>query len=193
MRRRYGKLLVVVLLASLPVGVMVWLERSTAQRSEALRVARAELQRLEQQLSLLKAPEMQQSLSVLEEGLDVLRIRLVEALTQQERPAGVVKVEFDQSLLPRTLGGSGAEAVRVLRLQLDMHVQHAAAFLDMLALIDDATPLWPQEVQACTIHRLPEKNLKTGCVLDFYHWSPDSQQASRASGDRQGTDKGNVS
>jgi len=193
MLRSYGRLLAVLLVVSSLVSGMAWLDSTTAQHRDELRAARVELQRLEQQISLLNAPGMQQTLSVLEEGLDVLRIRLVEALTQQERPAGVVKLEFEQSLLPRTLDGAGSEAVNVLRLQLNMNVQHAAAFLGMLALIDDATPLWPSEMQACTIQRLPEKNLQTGCVLDFYHWSPDSQQLSGLDDHWARSGKGNAS
>ncbi|MGQ7845371.1 hypothetical protein ACUNV4_12890 [Granulosicoccus sp. 3-233] len=178
MTMRSGKLLLALCLGLISLLAIAWFDRMTAHRTETLRLARSELQTLQLQMNLLQTPDMGLTLAHLEEDLDALRIRLVELLTQHPRPEGVLAVEFEQSILPRALQDAGAETVRVLRLELEMVVQHAVAFLEMLARVDEAVPVWPHEVQACMIHRKTPEGLQLACVLDFYHWQASERQAS---------------
>lgn len=180
MLRRSGRLFLTLGFAAVSMMLMAWFDSMSADRAEALRMTRSELQTLEQQINLLKAPDMQKTLEVLEEDLDSLRIRLVEVLTQLPQPASVLSVEYEHAVLAQALEDTDSDTIKVLRLELRMVVQHAIGFLDMLTRIDEAIPVWPHDVQACMIQRTAQEHLQVACALDFYHWNSSQQQASMA-------------
>lgn len=180
MLRRSGRLFLALGFAAVSMMLMAWFDSMSADRAEALRVTRSDLQTLEQQINLLKTPDIQKTLEVLEEDMDSLRIRLVEVLTQLPQPASVLSVEYEHAVLSQALEDTDSDTIKVLRLELRMIVQHAMGFLEMLTRIDEAIPVWPHDVQACMIHRTTQEHLQVACALDFYHWNSGQQQASTA-------------
>lgn len=191
MLRRSIPLFIALSFVAVCASVIVWSSRETARLEESLRMSRSRHQLLEQQVSLVRSPGMQQRLAALEEDLDTLRIRLVEVLTQQARPVGVLSVDFEQLLLPALASDGEIGPVSVLRLELRLIVQHAIGFLEMLEQIDMGVAAWPHETQACRVQRIPEQRLQVECALDFYHWAAGRQQVSTRP-DGQGTRTGLV-
>lgn len=183
MRHGILSLTLLLCLSAIAVSTMIWFSSLTSDGLESLRVTRSEHQALQQQLSLLTSPDMQIALPLLDEDLDALRIRLVEALTQFPLPAGVIDVTYEQTIQTRTLEGSEPEPVHVLRMELSLVVQHSVGFLRMLERVDEASGIWPHDVRGCRIQRHAGQRLAAHCALNFYHWQADSQPAT-ASTDR---------
>ncbi len=162
-----------VLLGLLAVGLsgIFWFTSTTAEKVEDVRQSRAQHQQLEQQLALLQTPGIASLIDTLQEDLDALQIKLVEVVTQQPLPAGVQKVGYEQSIMPRAMDDEAGEAISVLRLELTLTVLHSRGLLDMLDRIDRSVGAWPHETRACELQRLPQQTLSAQCVVDFYHWS----------------------
>lgn len=175
MRHRLIGLFLALGVVTLSIAGIVWCDTMIKNQEEALRVQRSEQQILEQQVNLLQTPDMTRQSLALEEDLDALRIRLVEALTQIPQPVGVLSVDYEQAVLSAPLGSSTVEPVSVLRLQLTLTVQHAIGFLNLLQRIDEAIVVWPHETQACRLQRMPQNHLQVSCALDFYHWGPGAE------------------
>ncbi len=161
------------LLGLLAVGVsgLFWSTSTTAESVENVRLVRAQQQQLEQQLALLQSPGITPLINTLQEDLDTLRIKLVEIVTQQPPPAGVLNVGYEQTLLPQIMDAGTGEAINVLRLELTLRILHSGGLLNILDRIDRAVGAWPHETRACEIQRLPLQILSAQCVVDFYHWS----------------------
>jgi hypothetical protein len=168
--------LVMAMLASGIAG-MFWFARVTSDKFELVRLARAQLQTLDQQFNVLQSPGIAPLIDSLQEDLDTLQIRLVEVMTQQPAPAGVVQVGYEQTLLTQLQDEAGGDSVSVLRLNLNLTVRHSIGLLDMLDRIDDSVAHWPHEIRACELQRLPLQVLSAQCVVDFYHWTVDGQQS----------------
>lgn len=151
-------------------GGTFWLQSETVARVEGVRRIRAQHQQLEQQLARLQSPDIAPLIVTLQEDLDALQIKLVEVVTLQPLPAGVIKVGYEQVRLPQTMEGETGESINVLRLQLTLTLLHSRGLLDMLDRIDLAVGAWPQETRACELLRLPQQMLSAQCVVDFYHW-----------------------
>lgn len=172
-------------LMSVGMSGIVWFAKTTADKFEVVRLVRAQHQQLEQQLNLLNSPGIAKLVDTLREDLDALQIKLVEVMTQQPPPAGVLKVGYEQSLMPQALDAESGELISVLRLELYLTVQHSRGLLDMLNRIDRAVGAWPHETRVCELQRLPHQQLSAQCVVDFYHWSDSSEPESVQSGQWQ--------
>ncbi|ASJ76238.1 hypothetical protein [Granulosicoccus antarcticus] len=167
-----------IVLGFLAVGLggNYWFSSSTSDTIEDVRLTRSQYQTLEQQLNLLQSPGITPLLNTLQEDMDALQIRLVEVMTQQPLPTGVVQVEYEQSVLPHKLEEGNGESISVLRLTLDLAVLHAMGLLEMFDRIDRSIGMWPYETRACELHRLTQQGLSAQCVVDFYHWSDSAER-----------------
>ena len=165
--------LLAALLGLLTAGVsgLFWSTRTTAESVEDVRRIRAHHQQLEQQLALLQSPGITPLINTLQEDLDALRIKLIEVVTQQPLPAGVLNVAYEQTLMPQLLDSEDGQPIDVLRLELTVTVLHAKGLLDVLDNLDRAVGAWPYETRACELQRLPQQSLRAQCAIDFYHWS----------------------
>jgi hypothetical protein len=162
---------------------IAWSRHLEALRVEDLRQARVQRQILEQQAELLQLPGTAATLSRLHEDLDALQLRLIEILSQQTAPAGVLDIGYAQTILPAIpLGGHDATAT-IVRLDLSLVLQHSVALLGLLALLDEPVPAWPHETRACELSRLPAETLSAQCVVDFYHWDVYPRTISQAGSD----------
>jgi hypothetical protein len=174
---RWSIALAVVLgIAAVSLSGIVWLSQVSALRLERVREARAEHQLLQQQLHLLQQEDTAAIASSLNEDMESLQIRLVELLTRQRPPAGVLTVAYEQAVLQRLLATDEDEPVSVLRLDLKLTLQHSLGLVDMLERIDDSISTWPHEIRACELVRLPQQQLNARCVVDFYHWNHKPRQ-----------------
>lgn len=173
-----------VAIGLLAVGIsgIVWLESAMADKVEQLRLVRAQHQQLEQQLNLLQSSGIAPLIDALQEDLDALQIKLVEVMTQQPPPAGVLKIAYEQIMMPQALDDGVGTSISVLRLELNLTVQHAGGLLDMLDRINRSVRVWPHETRACELQRLPRQILSARCIVDFYHWTYGSEQESVQSG-----------
>lgn len=165
--------LLAALLGLLAIGVsgIFWSTRTTAESVENVRRVRVQHQQLEQQLALLQSPGIAPLINTLQEDLDALRIKLIEVVTQQPLPAGVLNVGYEQTLMPQLMDTGAGESIDVLRLELTLTVLHARGLLDVLENLDRAVGAWPHETRACELQRLPQQSLRAQCAVDFYHWS----------------------
>lgn len=171
MRRWSVSLAAMLGLLAIGVSGLYWSTSQTAERVENVRQIRAQHQQLEQQLALLHSPGITPLIATLQEDLDALRIRLIEVVTQQPLPAGVLNVGYEQTLMPQVMDTGTGEAVNILRLELTLTVLHSGGLLDVLDTLDRAVGAWPHETRACELQRLPQQTLRAQCAVDFYHWS----------------------
>lgn len=159
---------------AISIGVILWVVQANDGVIEALRQTHVVHQQLQQKFTVLQSDEHVQQLEQLDQGLDALQIRLAEVISERPLPLGVVDVTFEQLVLPQMIDAGTSYPVSVLRLSLNLTIEHSLGLASMLDRVSGAMATWPFEVRGCQVQRLAVKNLNAHCVLDFYHWSDEA-------------------
>jgi len=186
--------------------------------SDQTRLARVQLQRVEQRVSMLEQHRENTFLSVLGEDFVALQIRLAEHLSSlykvrlqsdkngtqylqtrqrhsveaeqeagalaglgEDNKAGVV-VSYRQSHVQNTQQISVdqkppdtvSSRTNTLRVDVQIKVANTPDMLHFLRQLKSAAGGWPGRIRACEIHRSLRPGIDARCVMDFYHWTVDT-------------------
>jgi len=169
--RWFIALALVLGVATVSTTSYVWFSRSTLVARDVVRNARVDEQILEQQLVQLTKPANLDRIQGLSQSLHELQLQLVELLSQENTTPGIVSIAFEQSILSNLIPANLTSDVVTLRLVLNLTAQHSVAILNFLSHIRQSVVVWPNEVRACDLQRMPSSLISVQCVIDFYHWS----------------------
>lgn len=175
-------------LLSVSIVLFSWLYYSSVEAQKILlagqvRQSMVQRQHAEQRLTRLHDGVARPLLGVLGEDISSVQIRIAEYLKRTSADTPDNQLIYEQSLLAHRLSTDTLESVtepfttsvHILRLDIQLQLAHAKAFLELMQALKTEVGGWPLEVRACDLQKLPVKRLDVQCVMDIYHWaqSPD--------------------
>ena len=180
-------IIVVAISLSVLVAALFFKGESGKGQQEATQLLRAsmvQMQNAQQDMQRVESDGTNPLLAVLGEDISALQIRIAEALANIRIDGEPVTVTFKQSVLDTSLDIANSQMiadaasypVEVLRVDLQATLSHTPYLLRFLKSVRLAATGWPSDVRACAIDRINKQALNIHCVLDIYHWMPDSSK-----------------
>lgn len=137
---------------------------------EVNRLLRIELQHAKQVQALLKSRSTEDAVEPTVQGVDVLKISLIEKMLEDSWPQGVSDVEYEFQKTPGSnLSYAGHYLVSV-RVVVNFTTEHSLALIRYLDFLMLAVHPQPIEIRACENRKDVTKGLRNQCVLDFHYW-----------------------